>query len=109
VDAALERPSPGTDAPLKAIIAVDEAKSLTYDLGPEVTGELIDFVPPGAAAERLRLDRFWRNTRTHSMHDPVRWRQAFVGDYHLNGRLPADLRAKLKLPDPSTSDPASGA
>jgi alkylation response protein AidB-like acyl-CoA dehydrogenase len=109
VDTALERPLPGTDAPLKAIIAVDEAKSLTYDLGPEVTGELIDFAPPGAAAERLRLDRFWRNTRTHSMHDPVRWRQAFVGDYHLNGRLPADLRAKLKLPDPSTSDTASGA
>ena len=108
VDVALERPSPAAEAPLAANIAVDEAKSLAYDLGPAVTAELLDFAPSGVAAGRLRLDRFWRNTRTHSMHDPVRWRQAFVGDFHLNGRVSADLRAKLKLPDPSIPDIVSG-
>ncbi|MCB4770446.1 acyl-CoA dehydrogenase family protein [Ancylobacter sp. Lp-2] len=109
VDAALERPLPPQEAPLAAAIAVDEAKSLAYELGPQVASELLDFSPPGAVAERLRLDRFWRNTRTHSMHDPVRWRQAFVGDYHLNGRLSADLQAKLKLAAPIIPNKASDA
>ncbi|MFK8250057.1 acyl-CoA dehydrogenase family protein [Ancylobacter terrae] len=109
VDAGLARISPVTEAPLAAAIAVDEAKSVTYDLGPQVTGELLDFAPPEAVAEALRHDRFWRNSRTHSMHDPVRWRQAFVGDYHLNGRLSADLQAKLRLADPVLANTESGA
>jgi hypothetical protein len=43
----------------------------------------------------VRLDRFWRNVRTHSLHDPARWRQFFVGNFRLNGKLSADLEAKL--------------
>jgi hypothetical protein len=43
----------------------------------------------------VRLDRFWRNARTHSLHDPARWRQFFVGDFRLNGKLSADLEAKF--------------
>ena len=34
------------------------------------------------------LDRFWRNARTHTVHDPVRWKYRAVGDYWLNGINP---------------------
>jgi alkylation response protein AidB-like acyl-CoA dehydrogenase len=30
------------------------------------------------------LDRHWRNARTHTLHDPVRWKYAIIGNYHLN-------------------------
>jgi alkylation response protein AidB-like acyl-CoA dehydrogenase len=34
------------------------------------------------------LDRHWRNARTHTVHDPVRWKYHAVGNYWLNGVPP---------------------
>jgi len=34
------------------------------------------------------LDRHWRNARTHTLHDPVRWKYYAVGNYVLNGINP---------------------
>jgi SfnB family sulfur acquisition oxidoreductase len=34
------------------------------------------------------LDRHWRNVRTHTLHDPVRWKYAAIGNYYLNGVKP---------------------
>lgn len=34
------------------------------------------------------LDRHWRNARTHTLHDPVRWKYAILGKYFLNGENP---------------------
>jgi alkylation response protein AidB-like acyl-CoA dehydrogenase len=36
----------------------------------------------------LNLDRHWRNARTHTLHDPVRWKYHVIGNYHLNGVTP---------------------
>ncbi|MCG2916257.1 SfnB family sulfur acquisition oxidoreductase, partial [Escherichia coli] len=36
----------------------------------------------------LNLDRHWRNARTHTLHDPVRWKYHLVGNYYLNGIHP---------------------
>lgn len=96
VDAALNAAKPDRNATIAAAVAVDEAKSLAYELGPEATGALAAFANARQFADG-GLDRFWRNTRTHSMHDPVRWRQHYVGDFHLNGRLSADLVARLRI------------
>jgi len=35
------------------------------------------------------LDRHWRNARTHTLHDPVRWKYHAIGNYYLNHILPA--------------------
>jgi len=34
------------------------------------------------------LDRHWRNARTHTLHDPVRWKYPILGKYFLNGEKP---------------------
>ncbi len=98
VDAALAAVVPGQDQAIAAAIAVDEAKSLAYELGPEIAAGLPGFGGPDAVAAARRLDRHWRNARTHSLHDPVRWRQHQVADFHLNGRLNPDLAARFGLP-----------
>jgi len=36
----------------------------------------------------LRMDRYWRDARTHTLHDPVRWKYNAVGRYYLNGTQP---------------------
>ena len=41
-----------------------------------------------ATMERYRLDRFWRNVRTLTLHDPLDYKAREVGDWALNGRAP---------------------
>jgi alkylation response protein AidB-like acyl-CoA dehydrogenase len=94
VDAAIEARHPTRETAVAAVIATDEAKSLAYALGPMVTGDLAAFRGASARA-RDGIDRFWRNSRTHSLHDPVRWRQFHVGNYHLNGALAPDIAARF--------------
>jgi hypothetical protein len=35
-----------------------------------------------------RLDRFWRNVRTHTLHDPVDYKIRELGDWVLNRNIP---------------------
>jgi hypothetical protein len=30
----------------------------------------------------------WRNARTHTLHDPVRWKYSILGKYFLSGEKP---------------------
>ncbi|MEH1013108.1 acyl-CoA dehydrogenase family protein [Micromonospora sp. CPCC 206060] len=78
-----------TDAGALAVgIAVDEAKCLAYDLGPLAADGLTGFADGALLAADPGIDRYWRNARTHSLHDPVRWRRHYVGDHHLNDTPP---------------------
>jgi hypothetical protein len=36
----------------------------------------------------LALDRFWRNARVHTLHDPLDYRVRDAGRYALTGTLP---------------------
>ena len=47
----------------------------------------VDYGLYGLLAED-NLDRHWRNVRTHSLHDPVRWKYHAVGNHSLNGINP---------------------
>lgn len=76
-------------------VAVDEAKCLTYDLGPLAADALAEFVGPGEIDADPGFDRLWRNARTHSLHDPVRWRRHHVGDHYVNGVPPPSLTRLL--------------
>ncbi|WP_413738186.1 acyl-CoA dehydrogenase family protein [Sodalis sp. RH21] len=93
VDAVLSAAVPAAAAAAKAFIATDEAKSLSYELSPAIANEIAHFRVSSVNDEHRGLDRLWRNVRTHSLHDPVRWRQFYVGDFYLNGNLPGDVAA----------------
>jgi SfnB family sulfur acquisition oxidoreductase len=72
-----------------ASVAVAEAKVLTTRIALDASEKLFELA--GAAATRAahNLDRHWRNARTHTLHDPVRWKLHLLGNYHLNHVLPA--------------------
>lgn len=76
-------------AQTRASIAVAEAKVLTTEIAIEATNKLFELGGTRAAMADLNLDRHWRNARTHTLHDPVRWKFYAVGNYHLNGAAPA--------------------
>jgi SfnB family sulfur acquisition oxidoreductase len=72
----------------RASIAVAEAKVLTTEITIEAANKLFELGGTRAAMADLNFDRFWRDARTHTLHDPVRWKFHAVGNYHLNGAAP---------------------
>lgn len=81
------------DSALAVGIAVDEAKTIAYDLGPNATDGLIEFVGPQILDSDPGFDRFWRNARVHSLHDPIRWRRHYIGAYRLTGAFPPFMKS----------------
>lgn len=69
-------------------IAVAEAKVLTTEAALLATNKLFELAGTRSTLAEFMLDRHWRNARTHTLHDPVRWKYFAVGDYVLNGVKP---------------------
>ena len=86
VDAAKAQPDDDTVA--AASIAVAEAKVASTESALFVASKLIELGGSSATLAEHGLDRYWRNARTHTVHDPVRWKYKFIGDYWLNGIRP---------------------
>jgi SfnB family sulfur acquisition oxidoreductase len=80
--------TPSADAAAEASLAVAAAKVLTTEAALDAANALFELAGTSSTDESLNLDRHWRNARTHTVHDPVRWKHYALGDFHLNGRLP---------------------
>lgn len=72
----------------EASIAVAAAKAFAATAAVEVSSALFEVAGTRAAPDGLNLNRFWRDARTHTLHDPVRWKVQHIGRYVLNGTLP---------------------
>ncbi|OJU03281.1 MAG: SfnB family sulfur acquisition oxidoreductase [Rhizobium sp. 63-7] len=72
----------------KAKIAVAEAKVLTTEVALAAANKLFELAGTRSTLGVHNLDRFWRDARTHTLHDPVRWKFHAVGQYYLNGVQP---------------------
>ncbi|MGK3115496.1 SfnB family sulfur acquisition oxidoreductase [Candidatus Pantoea formicae] len=73
----------------RASIAVAEAKVLTTEVALRTSEKLLEWGGSRATLLRHGLDRHWRNARTHTLHDPLRWKNHAIGNYYLNGVQPA--------------------
>ncbi|MFS8112597.1 SfnB family sulfur acquisition oxidoreductase [Rhizobium jaguaris] len=71
-----------------ATLAVAAAKVLTTEVALEASNTLFELAGTSSVRVGLNLDRHWRNARTHTLHDPVRWKYHVVGNYHLNDVTP---------------------
>ncbi len=76
---------------VNAMVAVEEAKAFSYETSVLLSDVMIELVGPAALDERLGLERHWRNSRVHSLHDPVRWKYSNAGNYLLRGIAPRGL------------------
>jgi len=85
---ALEGSADSAQAVTEASIAVAEAKVLSTTLSLDASSTLIELGGTQATLEEHNLDRHWRNARTHTVHDPIRWKYHVVGDHWLNGATP---------------------
>lgn len=69
-------------------IAVAEAKCLAHRAGIEVSSQMFELTGARSTSARYGYDRFWRNVRVHTLHDPIDYKLRDLGRYVLNGSLP---------------------
>ncbi|RST21785.1 monooxygenase [Streptomyces sp. WAC04770] len=69
-------------------VRVAAAKARATDVALEVTSRIFEVTGARATASAEGLDRFWRNVRTHTLHDPVAYKRREVGRHVLTGELP---------------------
>jgi len=69
-------------------IAVAEAKVLSHRAAMEVTSRFFELTGARSTSSGLGLDRFWRNARVHTLHDPVDYKLRDIGRFLLEGRHP---------------------
>lgn len=90
VDATLSGLASGADeaTAAEASVAVAAAKVLADKAANDVASALFEVSGTRSTAAALNLDHFWRNARTHTLHDPIRWKYQHLGRALLNGVAP---------------------
>ena len=71
-----------------AAVYVAAARAHATRVGLDVTTRIFESAGARATSNRQLLDRFWRDLRIHSLHDPMAYKVLEVGQYALNGRYP---------------------
>jgi alkylation response protein AidB-like acyl-CoA dehydrogenase len=69
-------------------IAVAEAKVLAHRASIEIGSQLFELTGARSTSARFGFDRFWRNARVHTLHDPVDYKLRDLGRHALDGRFP---------------------
>lgn len=72
----------------KTALAIAAAKVATTQVGLDVSSQVFDVMGARATRAEAGLDRFWRNLRTHTLHDPVDYKLRELGQYALALQLP---------------------
>ena len=69
-------------------VAIAAAKVATTRAGLDVANRMFEVAGARATTTKADLDRFWRNLRTHTLHDPVDYKLHELGRFALLGELP---------------------
>lgn len=65
------------------------AKVVSHRVGLDATAAIFDATGARSTGTSFGLDRFWRNIRTITLHDPIAYKYNELGAYVLNGTLPS--------------------
>lgn len=69
-------------------VLIAAAKQRAVDVGLEIGTKIYEVTGARASANAYGFDIFWRNIRTHSLHDPIAYKRREVGRYAVLGEIP---------------------
>ncbi|WP_083245627.1 acyl-CoA dehydrogenase family protein [Paraburkholderia nodosa] len=69
-------------------LAIASAKVAAAQTGLDICTRMFDVAGARATHGELRLDRHWRNLRTHTLHDPLAYKIREIGEWALNRTYP---------------------
>jgi alkylation response protein AidB-like acyl-CoA dehydrogenase len=78
-------PDSRLDAVVDVFYEVAAAKVVSTRAALAVTTQLFDIGGTSSTYPALGLDRYWRDARTHTLHDAVRWKPYAIGHWILTG------------------------
>ncbi|WKG05813.1 SfnB family sulfur acquisition oxidoreductase [Mycolicibacterium sp. HK-90] len=76
------------DSAAAASIAVAVAKVAAARAAVDAGSALFEFGGTRSASASGNLSRYWRDARTHTLHDATRWKIRHIGNYTLAGTKP---------------------
>lgn len=72
----------------QASVAVAVAKVAAVRASLEASNVLFELGGTRSASQSANLSRYWRDARTHTLHDPTRWKLQHIGRHTLTGTHP---------------------
>ena len=81
-------PTPRRDSTAAASVAVAVAKVAAVRASLEASSVLFELGGTRSASASGNLSRYWRDARTHTLHDATRWKVQHIGRYALSGTRP---------------------
>ena len=66
-------------------VAIAEVKVVSTEVGLETAHRIYEVTGSSSTKNDVGLDLYWRNVRTHTLHDPVDYKKIEVGQYFLHG------------------------
>ncbi|MFI8611242.1 acyl-CoA dehydrogenase family protein [Pseudomonas sp. NPDC077649] len=88
LQSAWEKPALTAAERAEVALAISEAKVLAVRAALEITSQIFEAMGARATSSRYGFDRFWRNVRVHSLHDPVDYKVRDLGHWLLSGQGP---------------------
>lgn len=81
---------PGLTHEDRGAAAIDIATANIYagEIGLAVSSEIFEVMGARSATTANGFDRFWRNVRTHTLHNPAEYKKRTIGTWLLTGELP---------------------
>ena len=70
---------------VRLAVPIYAAKAAASRAAGRATSEIYAWLGTRGAARTNGFDRYWRNARTLSLHDPVDWKHEEVGHHVLTG------------------------
>lgn len=70
-------------------LQIAEAKLLSARAALDITSQVFETKGARATSARFGFDRYWRNVRVHTLHDPLDHKQKDIGRWLLTGEPPA--------------------
>lgn len=69
-------------------LCIATAKVAATRVGLDVTNRIFEVMGAHATSSKYGFDRYWRNLRTFTLHDPVDYKVRDIGNWALNDKLP---------------------
>jgi alkylation response protein AidB-like acyl-CoA dehydrogenase len=88
LQSAWEKPALTAAERAEVALAISEAKVVSARAALEITSRIFDSMGASSTSSKYGFDRFWRNVRVHSLHDPLDYKVRDLGHWLLNGKAP---------------------
>jgi alkylation response protein AidB-like acyl-CoA dehydrogenase len=75
----------GSRSRTELAVPISVAKSVATRAALRATSEVFTLMGTRSTRRSEDFDRYWRNARTLSLHDPVEWKHLEIGNHVLNG------------------------